>query len=335
MNRQKIFAAAAVALAMGLFAGGAVQAAPGGKKVTIQINSSQSPGSVPVDGAYRLKELVEGKLGKDRVEIKVFPDGQLGSDTAILDGMRMGTHDCLIVATPITTVDPKFSLFDLPYLITSKKDFDLLTGGDIGKKLQKSIHEKGFTLVSYWPAGWRHVTNNTRPIVVPDDMKGMKIRVPSSPARVALFKMFGANPTPLAFGELFSALQQKVVDGQENPVFVLTASSLMEVQKYLSHTRHVITQYYVLFTNSAWDGYPEDLRQALREASAQVASESWDIDAKLSENTYKAIQGKMQVNEVDMDAFTKAAMPIYGNPDFIRPIGQELMDEALKTLGRK
>lgn len=325
-------------LTLGLLLGGCGDDKDSGataRKVVIQISSSQSPGSIPVEGANRIKDLVEGKLGADKVEIQVFPDGQLGTDTAILEGMRIGTHAALIVATPITTVDPKFSLFDLPYLITTKEDFECLTLGPIGDKLNQSIKEKGFTNVSYWPAGWRHVTNNIRQIKTPEDMSGLKIRVPASPTRVGLFKLLGANPTSMSFGELFSALQQGVVDGQENPLFVLTASSLMEVQKYVSLTRHVFTQYYVLFSNDAWQAYPEEVRTAIQEACAQVAKESWDWDERLNKEVYAAIEGKMQVNEVDMDAFVRAAMPIYENEAFVKPIGPELIDEALKTLGRK
>jgi len=304
------------------------------EKIVIKMNSSQSKGTTAVDGAYLFKEIVEGKMG-DKVEIQVFPEGQLGTDVAILEGMRMGTHDALVVATPITTVDGRFSLFDLPYLLTSREEVEKITKGPLGKELSDGLEEKGFHNLGFWHAGWRNVTNNIRAIENPEDLKGLKIRVPSSPSRVALFKILGANPTPMSFGELFSALQQGVVDGQENPIMVLTSSSLMEVQKYLSFTKHVYAQYYILFSKQIWDSYPEDVKKALTEASDQVAEKSWEMEKVISDNTMQAIEGKMEINEVNMDAFKEAAKSIYEDPKFVEPIGKELLDKALETLGRK
>ncbi len=305
------------------------------EKIIIQLNSSQSENTVPVIAAKRVKEIVEAELGKDRIEIQIFPDGQLGKDTAVIDGMRMGTHDALIVATPITTIDSMFSIFDLPYIVTSREEVEVITKSELGEKLNASLLENGFVNVAFWNGGFRQITNNERPVIKPEDLKGLKIRVPASASRLALLQSLGANPTSLSFGELFSALQQGVVDGQENPITVLSANSFAEVQKYLSMTNHVYTMYYVIFPVSKWESYPKDVQDALRSAFTTVQDETWSIEEKLNADTYKAIEGKMEINEVDLEAFKAAAAFLYTTPEFVDPIGADFLDEVLAALGRK
>ena len=184
------------------------------EKITIQLNSSQSANSVAGQSAVRIKELIEQELGTDRVEVEFFPDGQLGKDTTILEGMALGSYDALIVGTPVTNVDSKFGIFDLPYLMSDEDDVKALIYGEVGDILTGSIAEKGYINTGYLFSGFRQITNNIRPIVEPEDLNGIKIRVASSPSKEKLFRLMGANPTPLGFDELFSAMQQGVVDGQ-------------------------------------------------------------------------------------------------------------------------
>lgn len=305
------------------------------EKIVIQLNSSQSRGTLAWIGAHRMQEIIDEELGPDRVEIQFFSDGQLGTDSAILEGMLLGTHDALIVGTPITAVDSKFSLFDLPFLFTSREEVEAVTKGEIGQRLNASLEEKGYVNLAYWFVGWRQISNNIRPIYTPEDLKGIKLRVPASPAREALFKNLGANPTPLSFGELFSALQQGVVDGQENPVYVLEQNSFKDVQKYLSKTNHVVSLYQIVFSKSKWDSYPQDVQDALRKAALQVADESWQITEDLEAEVYEKIKGSVEINEADLDSFKDAAMPIYELPDFVDSIGEDLINDVLVTLGRK
>lgn len=303
-------------------------------KILIQIGYPLGKGTISDESAMLYKKLVEGKLA-GRVEIQIFPDGTLGKDTAVLEGLRMGTHDATIIATPITTVDPQFGFFDLPYLFTSKADVEKITNGPIGKKLLAGLSAKGIKGVAYWNSGWRHVTTSTRAIRVPEDFKGLKIRVPASPSRIQLFKMFGANPSPISFGELFSAMQQKVVDGQENPLYIVTSSKFYEVQKYLSFTKHVYTSNYLLFSQAKWNKYPADVQKVLQDMANEVADQSWTMDEDLDKKALQVIGKSMQINEVDLGKFKAAVMPIYKDEKFIKPIGQGLMNDVLKTLGAK
>ena len=305
------------------------------EKITIQLNSSQGEGSVAVQGAYKMKEYVENKLGTDRIEIQVFPDAQLGSDVNILEGMKLGTHDALIVGSPLTNVDTKFFLFDLPYLFNTREDVEKVTKGEIGELLNASLEEKGYVNLGYWFTGWRQITNNVRPIYTPEDLKGLKIRISTSPSRQALFEQLGAAPAALSASETFSALQQGVVDGQENPIYVLVTSAYQDVQKYASITNHLVLVYEVVFAKDKWDSYLEDVQQALREAAQLVQDESWAMTEELEKEVYAEIEGKVEVNEADIASFKAKTEELYSDQYFVDAIGEELLDKLLTTLGRK
>src|SRR5690625_1240809 len=250
-------------------------------EITIQIGYPLSQGTASDEEAKLFKERVEEETD-GQIIVELFPDGQLGSDEAVLEGLRLGTHDATIIATPITTVDPQFSLFDLPYLFTSQEDVEKITKGPIGQRLLDGLEEQNIKGVAYWNSGWRHVTTTNKEINSPEDLEGLKIRVPTSPSRVQLFKLLGANPTPLSFGELFSALEQSVVDGQENPIYILETSKLYEVQNHLALTTHVYSSNYLLFSKEKWDSIPSDLQDVLEKVGAEVADKSWEIEQEIT-----------------------------------------------------
>lgn len=305
------------------------------EKVTVQLNSSQSADSVAGQCAMRIKELAESELGTDRIEVEFFSDGQLGTDPTILEGMVLGTYDALIVGTPVTNVDSKFGLFDLPYLMSNGEDVKALIYGSVGETLTNSIGEKGYVNAGYLFAGFRQITNNVRPIVEPEDLKGVKIRVASSPSKEKMFKLMGANPTPMGFSELFSAMQQGVVDGQENPLYVLTLNSFKDVQKYVSISNHCPTIYAVLFSEEVWNTYPEDVQQALLKAVQTASEESFAMSDALDQDVLDQVKGEVEVNEIDMEAFETVAAELYTNPELVESIGQDLVDEALQAVGKK
>lgn len=302
-------------------------------KIVIQIAYPLGKGTVSDESAKLYKEIVENEIG-DKVEIKLFPDGQLGDDVQVLEGLRLGTHDATIIASTIASIEPKFNFFELPYLFNSREDVEKITQGTIGEELLSGLEEKGLKGMAYWNSGWRNITTSSNPIETPEDLEGLKIRVPSSPSRIQLFELLGANPTPLSFSELFSALQQNVVDGQENPSYVITSANLNEVQDYLSITNHVYTSNYLLFNNKLWDSFPDDVQQVLSKAAEEVSDKSWEIGATLDEETMNEIRDDMEINEPDLSRFIEIAEPMYENPKLIDPIGQDLMNEILDTLGR-
>ena len=304
------------------------------EKITIQLNSSQSANSVAGQSAVRIKELIEQELGTDRVEVEFFPDGQLGKDTTILEGMALGSYDALIVGTPVTNVDSKFGIFDLPYLMSNEDDVKALIYGEVGDILTESIAEKGYINTGYLFSGFRQITNNIRPIVEPEDLNGIKIRVASSPSKEKLFRLMGANPTPLGFDELFSAMQQGVVDGQENPLYVLTVNSFKDAQKYVSISNHCPTIYAVLFSEKVWDTYPEDVQQAILKAVQTASEESFAISDALDQSVLDEIKGQVEINEINLEAFENVASELYTSAELVEPIGQDFVDKALEAVGK-
>lgn len=305
------------------------------EKIIIQLNSSQSEGSIAVDGAYMLKDYVENKIGKDRIEIQVFPGAQLGSDTDILMGMQLGIHDALIVGAPMTTVDKKFYLFDLPYLFNTREDVEKITKGPVGEKLNESLKEKGFINLGYWFTGWRQITNNAHPIYTPEDLHGLKIRISTSPSRQHVLEAMGAAPVALAASETFSAMQQGVVDGQENPIYVLETSAYADVQKYASLTNYLVLVYEVVFAEEEWNSYPADVQQALREGAQIVQEASWEMTEELETEVYEYLDGKVEINDVDVESFKKSTESLYTDPYFVNAIGEDLLNEVLMILDRK
>ena len=304
---------------------------------TIQIGFPLSEGTVTYEAAAKFKQIVEDK-SNGTIKIEIFPGGQLGKDVEVLEGLRFGTHDATIIATPITTVEPRFGFFDLPYLFTNREDVEKITKGEIGKELLEGLGAKGIVGLAYWVNGWRQITNNIRPIKTPDDLKGMKIRTPSSPSRLELFRLLGANPTVLSYGEVFSALQQGVIDGQENPLYAIISAGFYQVQKYLSFTNHVYANTYMLFSKQLWDTFSEDTKKILKDTAIEVGESTWDIYEALQKKSLDKIkETKIEItptSEIDIAAFKEKATPLYKNPKFVKPIGNELMDRVLNALER-
>ncbi len=186
-----------------------------------------------------------------------------------------------------------------------------------------------------WENGTRQITNNVRPIVVPDDLKGIKIRTPKSTWRVKMFENWGANPTPMAFSEVFTALQTGVIDGQENPYTNIDAAKFNEVQKYLSETNHVYTPAYPTMGKAFYDGLDPEVRQVLEDTARDM--ESWARDKGAAEDEalrQKLVDAGMEFNKADHDAFVAASKPIYDAFANEVPGGKEMIDKAIDLAGK-
>ena len=164
-------------------------------------------------------------------------------------------------------------------------------------------------MLAVWENGFRHITNNVRPIVTPEDLAGIKLRTPSGEWRVKMFQAYGANPTPMSFSEVFTALQTGVVDGQENPLAQIYSAKFQEVQDYLSMTGHVYTPAYVLVGQNRWNSLPEDVRQILEETAKETQAFVYENGARLDTELLETIQAEsdIEVNEADKDAFIAAS----------------------------
>ncbi|HWU38528.1 MAG TPA: TRAP transporter substrate-binding protein [Candidatus Acidoferrum sp.] len=277
------------------------------------------------DYAKRVNEALKG-----RVEVKVFHASQLGTDEEMLKGIKVGVLEMFQPSTVMSTVDPKFGVFEMPYLFKDRDQVKRVAEDPQVKELLFSgLPEKGMRLLGMWENGFRVITNNVRPIVKPEDLKGIKLRVPGGVWRVKMFKVYGANPTPLAYSEVFAALQAGVMDGQENPFSQIYGGKFYEVQKYLSLTDHVYTPSYAVISDRFWKTLPPDVQQTLARIAVEVGDFGRKEGARLDKDLLEKMQKSLKVNQVDKEAFVKASKLIYD--DFTKEVkgGKELVDRIM------
>jgi TRAP-type transport system periplasmic protein len=293
----------------GLFAvPGAARAAD--QPVTLRLGHVGFPNSLFDITANEFAKRVNQEL-KGRVEVKVFHSSQLGSDEQMLKGVRLGTPEMFLPSTVMSTVEARFGVFELPYLITSREHMKKVAETKaVQDALFNGLPGKGMRVLGIWENGFRHVTNNSRPIEKPEDLKGIKLRVPSGVWRVRMFQAYGANPTPMAFGEVYSALQSGVMDGQENPLAQIWSGRLHEVQKFLSMTGHVYTPAYLIVSEDAWKRLPADAQKSVSRIASQMSDFARSEGARLDKELIGQMK-EIKVNEVDKNAFIKASSKVY------------------------
>ncbi len=317
-----------LAASLGAAAAGGARAADPAPKV-IRLGHVGYPGSLFAltsdEYAKRVNAALAGKY-----EVKVFHSSQLGSDEEMLKGIKVGVLEMFAPSTIMSTVDPRFGVFEMPYLFSdrdhAKRAFE---DAKVKSILLDPLPQKGLRVLGVWENGFRVLTNNVRPVAKPEDLKGIKLRVPSGVWRVKMFRAYGANPAPLAYGEVFAALQSGVMDGQENPFPQIWGGKFQEVQKYLSLTNHVYTPAYLIVSEKFWKGLPPDVQKVLEKTAVEVGDFARSEGARLDKEILEKMQQKMKVNEVDKDAFVKASAPVYEDFGKEVPGGKDLVDRIL------
>ncbi len=300
MPRRSLLTAAA---ALPLVAIGSRPAAAA--EFTYKFATGQDP-SHPVN--VRAQEAIDRirEASSGRLELRLFPANQLGSDTDLLSQVRTGGVDLFNLATSIlNTLVPAAGLVNIGFAF---KDYDAVwsaADGDLGKYIAAQITKAGLISVTpLWDNGFRQITSSTRDILAPADLKGFKIRVPPAPILTSLFQALSASPTSINFNELYSALQTKVVEGQENPLAIIATTKLYEVQKSLSMTGHVWDGYQILGNRRSWERLPQDLRDIVQHELAQSGRDERADIAKLSVSLRENLAAKgMSVHDVDRAAF--------------------------------
>ncbi|OYQ39258.1 ABC transporter substrate-binding protein [Rhodoferax sp. TH121] len=257
----KAIAAAAVLATLG------VAQAQEIREHTIKFATQNPKGHPMVLGMERFAENVTKKSG-GKIKVNLFPGGVLGGDQANVSAVQGGTLEMVVLNTGIlASVAKELAIFDFPFLISSAQEADALVDGPVGKKLHAKLEEKGIVGLSYWELGFRNITNSKRPILKVEDIEGLKLRVIPNPINVDWVKALGANPTPLPFPELYAALEQKAIDGQENPLTVINANKLYEVQKYVTLTNHQYNPQSVIISKKFWDTLNAAEKKLIDEAS--------------------------------------------------------------------
>lgn len=280
-------------------------------------------------GAQRFAELVSQKSG-GKMTVKLYPGGTLGGDVQVVSSLQGGTID-LSVMVPGSLVgqSKEFGVFDLPFLFKDAKEADVVLDGPFGKKLMDRLSEKQLVGLSFWDHGFRNVTSSKRPIVTADDFNGMKIRTQQIPIYIDMMKQLGANALPLPFPELYGALENGTVDGQENPLTSIVGSRLHEAQKFLSITRHTYNPLIVIASKKSWDKLSADDRKILvdaaNEAKPYQRQVSRDAEAKALD-TIKA--AGLKVNEVSPAEIERLRQKVQPAADhFTKEAGEGLVQE--------
>ncbi len=266
---------------------------------------------------------------KGDMEVQVFPSSQLGSQKDMTEGLIYGTIDMVLTGTAdLGQFQPKMSIFDLPFLFKDRahayKSLDT-----VGMELGKDLEPKGLKLLGYMENGIRHLTNNVREVKAPADMKGLKIRVMSNKIYIETIKALGGSPTPMAFGELYSAMQQGTVDGQENPSAHIFTKRFFEVQKYASLTAHAYAPEPVLISMITWGRLSDAQKAVIQEAAKEAVDWQRELSTKEDNEYWDKIKatGKIEVIEVDRKPFMEATQPVW--KEFAATVGQDNIDKIL------
>ena len=269
------------------------------------------PGSLFAMSAEKFAEIANEKLA-GKAEVQVFGSSQLGNDRELLQKLKLGQVHFALPSSVMSSVAPEFGVFEMPYIIQDRDHIKAVEDAMLADVFQPAAEREGYHILSFWENGFRHITNNVRPINVPADLQGVKLRTPNGEWRVKMFQAYGANPTPMAFSDVFTALQTGVIDGQENPYAQIASAKFQEVQKYLSITGHVYTPGYILTGLRTFTGLDPEVQTALREAAQETQAYVYETAARLETELLEVIkEAGVEVNEADKAAFVAASKPIY------------------------
>ncbi len=335
---RKIMCKSAVAFSIGIVFLVSLALDPGAagaaeKKIVIKLGHVGFPKSLFNFTAQYFEKLVEARTN-GLVDVQEFHSSQLGKDKEMMEAVRLGSGSPHLVApsTVLPATAPIFGFQELPFLFKDRAHVERVLEGRVGDRLATHLEKKGYVILGYWENGFRKITNNIRPIRTPADLKGIKLRTPKSPARMELFRTLGASPTSMSFKEVYSALQQGVIDGQENPYAQIVSANFHEVQKYLSISNHVYTPAYLIGNKKWFEGLPRDIQYVLVNAAHEAGRYARNKGAELDEELFKRLEGKIKVNEIDRGSFEKASQSLYDQyPKKFGADGKFILDEILKA----
>ena len=288
-----------------------------------------------VPGMKKFAEAVTAKSG-GKIKVTLFLNSALGGDQAVVSAIKGGTVEMSVMNSGILASEAKeLALFDFPFLFANEKESDAIVDGPVGKKMHALLQEKGLVGLSYWELGYRHMTNSKRPLNKVEDIEGLKLRVIPNPINVDWVKALGANPTPLPFPEVYGALEQKAIDGQENPIAVIAANKFWEVQKYVALTNHQYNPQSVIFSKKVWD--------TLSPAEKKIIDDSSDEATKFQREQSRAAVANVELlrkNGMTITQFSPAEVtklrdkmkPVIAK--YTASVGEATVNEVLAELAK-
>jgi len=274
------------------------------------------------------------KLSEGRIEVELFPGGALGGSADIFNGIQDGSIEMGVnIYPPFAQFSDAFLIYNLPYLFSSKEVAFEFLDSEIAEGIAKSIEKNGFKQLAVFDGGYRNVSNNERVVTHPDDLKGLKIRTLNNPVQLDYFKAYGANPTPLDYGDIYVGLQTKTIDGQENSFSNIYSMKFNEVQKYVTDTMHGFDPVGMFINTGVYEAYPEDIKAMIDEAAMSTQTFNRDLARQLEEEAIVKIAETTEITyltDEQRQVFIDRALPTYEN--FEEQIGKELLEEALEKI---
>ena len=306
---RKLWVVVVAAWAVAIAAGAQAQI----KEQTLRFATVNPPGHPIVLGMEKFAALVNQKSG-GKITVKLFPGSQLGGDVEVLSSVQGGTIDLTSMNSGILQNQVKeFALVDFPFLFNNGKEADAVMDGPVGKELADKLPAKGLINLAYWELGFRDLTDSKRAVHTLADISGLKLRVIQSPIYVDTWKALGANPVPMAFPEVYSGLEQKTIDGQENPVTVILANKFNEVQKYLALTHHVYNPQSVLMSKKTWDRLSKEEQDIIVAAAKEATVYQRQTSREASDKALAELKKTMTVTEIapaEMAKIRAAVKPV-------------------------
>jgi tripartite ATP-independent transporter DctP family solute receptor len=299
-----------------------------------QQNSLEHPQG---QGAKKFAELVEQKSG-GKIKVRIFPGGQLGGDLQNVSALQGGTLDLMVLNAGLLVGQAKeFAVVDLPFLFNNPEEADAVVDGPVGKKLFDKVAEKGLVGLGFFELGFRNVTNSKHPITKWEDFRGIKLRVLQSPLFIEVFNTLGANAVPMPFPEVYSAMEQKVIDGHENPLTVILDSKFQEVQKYLSITKHIYNPQSVIMSKRTWDKLSDEEKKIIQSSMDEAKIYQRKVSRqKTAEALEELKKGGMQANEVspqEIERIREKIKPVLEK--YHKEVGEGLVAEVNAEIAKK
>jgi tripartite ATP-independent transporter DctP family solute receptor len=291
------------------------------------------PGSLFDVSATEFAKRANAKLA-GKATIVVYGSSQLGGDKEMLQKLKLGTLDFALPSTVMSSEADLFGLFEMPYLVKDRAHMQKIEKAIFWSKLEPAAEVKGLKILAVWENGYRHITNNKHPIVKPEDLKGIKLRIPEGKWRLRMFQAYGSNPSPMKLSEVFTALSTGVMDGQENPLTQIWSQKFQEVQKYLSLTGHVYTPAFVTVGAKRWASLPADVRKIIEDTAKETQAFVYERATKDDDELVgKFTAAGVKVNQADKDAFIAASKGIYDEFGAEVPGSTALIEQAI-ALGK-
>lgn len=289
-------------------------------------------------GLVKMGELMKEK-SNGQLNLDVFGNAQLGSERDLVEGLQLGSVQVTCISTaPLSGFTDMFLVFDLPFLFETTEQARTVLDSEVGAEILNSVKDQGLIGLTWFENGFRNVTNNKKPIEKPEDLKGMKIRTMENQMHMAAFLAMGADPTPMAMGEVFTALQQGTIDGQENPVPIIDTNKFYEVQKYTSLTGHLFSPAPVFICMDYFTSLPADLQTVVLESAEEAKPyERAQIDAQNVSGLENLTANGMEINEPDKALFKEATKSIYDEyikdgAGFVSPEIYSRVEEVIATV---